>query len=50
MNGKRRGLSPADQAKLGAAMVVIFAKAREAEEFERVTRSLDVREGRCLPR
>ena len=39
--GKQRGLSPADQDKLGAAMAEVFAKAREAEEFERLTRSLE---------
>jgi hypothetical protein len=40
VSGERRGLSPAVQEKLGAAMAEVFAKAREAEEFEQVTRSL----------
>lgn len=44
MSGERRGLSPADQEKLGAAMAEVFAKAREAEEFEQLTRSLDAAE------
>jgi hypothetical protein len=44
MSGERRGLSPTDQGKLGAAMAELFAKAREAEEFERLTRSLDAAE------
>jgi len=44
MSGEGRGLSPADQEKLGAAMVELFARAREAEEFERLTRSLDAAE------
>jgi hypothetical protein len=44
MSGERRGLSPADQEKLGTAMAEIFAKAREAEEFEQLARSLDASE------
>jgi hypothetical protein len=40
VSGQRRGLSPADQEKLGAAMAEVFAKARETEKFERLTRSL----------
>ena len=41
MSGERRGLSPAVQEKLGAAMAEFFAMAREADEFEQLTRSLD---------
>jgi hypothetical protein len=41
MSGERRSLSLADQEKIGAAMAEVFAKAREAEEFEQLTRSLD---------
>jgi len=44
MSGERRGLSPVDQEKLGAAMAEVFAKAREAEKFERLTRSLEMAE------
>ena len=40
MSGELRGLSPADQEKLGAAVAEVFAKARDAEEFEQVARSL----------
>src|SRR5262245_11573321 len=40
VSDERRGLSPADQEKLGAAWAEIFAKAREAEEFEQLARSL----------
>jgi hypothetical protein len=39
VSGDRRGLSPAEQEKLGTAMAEVFAKAREAEEFERLARS-----------
>jgi hypothetical protein len=45
MSGERRGLSPADQDKLGAAMAEVFAKAREVEEFEQLRRSLEAAEG-----
>jgi hypothetical protein len=38
VNDKRRGLSPAEQEKLGAAIAEVFAKAREAEEFEQLAR------------
>ena len=44
MSGEPRGLSPADQEKIGAVMAEVFAKAREAEKFERLTRSLEVAE------
>ena len=44
MSGERRGLSPVDQEKLGAVMAEVFAKAREAEKFEQLTRSLEVAE------
>jgi len=44
MSGERRGLSPVDQEKLGAVMAEVFATAREAEKFERITRSLEVAE------
>jgi len=44
VSGERRGLSPADQEKLGAVMAEVFAKAREAEKFERLTRSLEAAE------
>jgi hypothetical protein len=40
VNNEQRGLSPADQQKLGAAMAEVFAKAREAEKFDQLTRSL----------
>ena len=33
MSGERRGLSTADQEKIGTVMAEVFAKAREAEEF-----------------
>jgi len=39
VSSEQRGLSPAEQEKLGAAMAEIFAKAREAEEFEQLARS-----------
>jgi hypothetical protein len=45
--GEQRGLSPADQEKLGAAMAEVFAKAREAEKFEQLTRSLERLDKRC---
>jgi hypothetical protein len=32
MSGERRGLSPADQEKIGAAMAAVFAQARAAAE------------------
>jgi hypothetical protein len=32
MSGERRGLSPADQEKIGAAMAEVFAQAREVAE------------------
>jgi hypothetical protein len=35
-----RGLSPAEQENLGAALAEVFAKARDAEEFERLAGSL----------
>jgi hypothetical protein len=35
---EQRGLSPQDQEKLGAHMAEVFAKAREAEEFENLKR------------
>ena len=44
MSGERRGLSPADQEKLGAAMAEVFAKAREAEKFERLMTSPEAAE------
>jgi hypothetical protein len=39
VSGERRGLSPAEQEKLGAAMAEVFAHAREAEEFEQLAKS-----------
>ena len=44
MSGEQQGLSLADQEKLGAATAEVFAKAREVEEFERLTRSLEAAE------
>ena len=46
MSDERRGLSPSDQEKLGAAMAAVFEKARETEEFERLTKSLDAAEAK----
>jgi hypothetical protein len=34
VSSERRGLSPAEQEQLGAAMAEAFASAREAEELE----------------
>jgi len=41
VTGEPRGLSPAEQEKLGVAMAEVFAKAREAEEAEQLARSRD---------
>ena len=41
MSADQRGLSPAEQELLGAAMAEVFAKAREAEELEQLARSLE---------
>jgi hypothetical protein len=40
VSSERRGLSPAEQEKLGAAIAQVFAKAREAEETEELAMSL----------
>jgi hypothetical protein len=37
MGGEGRGLSPADQEKIGAAMAEVFANARDAEGLSSAT-------------